>query len=219
MLKGERMAYFPALLNIENKKVVIVGGGKVATQKVRSLLPAKAHIYIISPKLTEELGAYVKAGHVIWHEKMFEPHDVNEAVLIFAATDSKVINEAVEAATAPWQHLSRVDAKGRNDFITPAVIRRGDLVLAISTSGASPGYTKKLKKELETQFDDSYAQYIEFLKHCRTQIIHHITEPTAKRYALKETLRPELFDWLAKGDIARCEAFLQNLLDENRGHI
>ncbi|WP_042475446.1 precorrin-2 dehydrogenase/sirohydrochlorin ferrochelatase family protein [Bacillus ndiopicus] len=211
------MAYFPALLNIDDKKVVVVGGGKVATQKVRALLPTKALIHIISPQLTEELLAYVQERRVIWHDKIFEAQDLDGALLIFAATDSEKVNDAVEEATQQWQQLSRADAKGRVDFINPAVIRRGDLLLAVSTSGASPGYTKKLKAELEEQFDDSYAQYIEFLKHCRKQILSNIEDASAKRYALKETLRSEVLEWLIAGDIARCEAFLQSLLNDKKG--
>ncbi|KYG91782.1 siroheme synthase [[Bacillus] sp. KCTC 13219] len=210
------MAYFPALLNIDYKKVVIVGGGKVATQKVRALLPTKAIIHIISPNLTEELLTYAQNGYVRWHEKMFEANDLEDAVLIFAATDNERVNNAIEEATEQWQHLSRADAKGRVDFINPAVIRRGDLVLTVSTSGASPGLTKKLKVELEQQFDDSYAQYIEFLKHCRKQILSNIKDASAKRDALKETLRPEVLEWLTAGNKARCEAFLQSLLNDKK---
>lgn len=169
----------------------------------------QAHICIISPTLTAELVTYVEEECVIWQEKMFEAHDLEGAVLIFAATDSEKINESVEMATVPWQQLSRVDAQGQVDFITSTVIRRGDLLLAISTSGVSPSYTKKLKQELEEQFGNSYAQYIEFLKHCRQQILSHITDACAKRYALKK----EIFERGIAGDIARCEAFLQSLLN------
>ncbi|WP_107839730.1 precorrin-2 dehydrogenase/sirohydrochlorin ferrochelatase family protein [Metasolibacillus meyeri] len=207
------MTYFPALLNIDYKKVVVVGGGNVAAQKVRALLPTKANIHIISPDLIAELASYVQEGRAIWHEKQFAPHDVDDAVLVFATTNSEAVNDAVEEATQHWQQFSRADMKGRVDFINPAVVRRGELILAVSTSGASPGYTRKLKAELEEQFDESYAQYIAFLKHCRQQINATLTDKAAKRKALQQTLRPEVFDWLQQGDVQQCEAFLQNLLN------
>ena len=210
------MNYFPAMLNMDFKKVVVVGGGKVATQKVKGLLPTKADIHIISPQITPELEAYTQKENVTWHEKVFEARDVDDAILIFATTNSESVNDAVEEATQHWQQLSRADAKGRVDFINPAVIRRGDLVITVSTSGTNPGYTKKLKADLAEQFDESYVQYIEFLKHCRHQILANVTDPVAKRNALQQSLRPELFDWLAQGDKKRCETFLQNLLDGAR---
>lgn len=213
MQEGENMTYFPALLNIDYKKVVVVGGGNVATQKVRALLPTKAKIHIISPDLTAELASYVEEQSVIWHEKLFSAQDVDDAILVFATTNSEVINDLVEEATQHWQQFTRADMKGRVDFINPAVIRRGELILAVSTSGASPGYTRKLKAELEEQFDESYAQYITFLGHCRQQINAKLTDKTTKRNALQQTLRPEIFDWLQQGDVQQCEAFLQNLLN------
>lgn len=210
------MNYFPAMLNIDYKKVVIVGGGKVATQKVNALLPTKADIHIISPQITPELEGYTLKENVTWHEKVFEARDVDDAILIFATTNSEEVNDAVEEATQHWQQLSRADAKGRVDFINPAVVRRGDLVISVSTSGTNPGYTRKLKADLAEQFDESYEQYVEFLKHCRTEILSAILDADAKRNALQQTLRPELFDWLSKGDKKRCEMFLQNLLDGAR---
>lgn len=210
------MNYFPALLNIEYKEVVIVGGGNVATQKVRSLLHSKAHIYVVSPQISNEIKQWCAKGLITWHEKTFQASDVDHAVLIFAATNDESVNDAVEEAAQHWQLLSRADAKGRVDFINPAVIRRGHLLLTVSTSGASPGYTRKLKKELETQFDDYYGEYIAFLKHCRTQILAHITNQGDKRIALQETLQPQVLEWIKEGQQEKCHDFLENLLSRER---
>lgn len=127
------MNYFPLLMNIDYKKVVIVGGGHVARQKVEALLPTKALLTVISPAITETLQNYVNEGLLIWKEKAFEPADLDDAALVFAVTNDEEINNAVEEATQHWQLLSRADAKGRVDFINPAVVRRGDFVVTVST--------------------------------------------------------------------------------------
>lgn len=111
------MNYFPLMLNIEFKKVVIVGGGHVARQKVEALLPTNAHIIVVSPTVTDELQKYIDEGKADWKRKQFEPSDLDDAALIFAATNDEAVNDAVEEAAQHWQLLNRADALGRMDFI------------------------------------------------------------------------------------------------------
>lgn len=92
--------------------MVIVGGGHVARQKVEALLPTKAQLIVVSPKITETLQRYVHEGFVTWRNKEFEPADLDDASLIFAVTDDEEVNNAVEEAAQHWQLLSRADAKG-----------------------------------------------------------------------------------------------------------
>src|SRR4051794_16217993 len=206
MFGGKTMNYFPLLMNIDHKKVVIVGGGHVARQKVEALLPTKALLTVISPAITETLQNYVNEGLVIWKEKAFEPADLDDATLVFAVTNDEEINNAVEEATQHWQLLSRADAKGRVDFINPAVVRRGDFVVTVSTSGASPGLTRKVKTELVEQFGNHYAQYVTFLKEARQQILQ-VFKGDAKKQVLAELLDPQLLQWMEQGEKQKCEAW------------
>ncbi|WP_439649960.1 precorrin-2 dehydrogenase/sirohydrochlorin ferrochelatase family protein [Cytobacillus pseudoceanisediminis] len=169
------MNYFPLLMNLDYKKVVIVGGGHVARQKAEALLPTKAQVTVISPVVTEKLEQYIHEGLVTWKEKSFEPADLDDAALIFAVTNDEEVNNAVEEAAQHWQLLSRADAKGRIDFINPAVVRRGEFVLTVSTSGASPGLTRKVKSELAEEYGEHYAQYVSFLKEARQRILVKFT--------------------------------------------
>jgi len=209
------MNYFPLLMNIDYKKVVVVGGGHVARQKVEALMPTNALVTVISPSVTEKLYHYIKEGHVTWKEKDFDPADLDDAALIFAVTNEEEVNTAVEEATQHWQLLSRADAKGRVDFINPAVVRRGDLVLTVSTSGASPGLTRKVKSDLEEQFEGHYAQYVSFLKEAR-QLILQVFTGNMKKQLLAELLDPQLLEWMEKGEKQKCEAWLQQRIGEKR---
>lgn len=207
------MNYFPLLLNIEYKTAVIVGGGHVARQKVEALLPANAKIVVVSPQVTSELEAYIAAGEVSWRKKYFEPQDLDDAAIIFAVTNDTAVNDAVEEATQHWQLLSRADALGRVDFINPAVVRRGDLVLTVSTSGNSPKLTRQIKAQLAEQFDDSYAEYVAFLGQARKQILAQFTGQQ-KKERLAELLAPQLLQWVQQGQLQQCHDWLQQRLGE-----
>lgn len=209
------MDYFPLLMNIDYKKVVIVGGGHVARQKAEALLSTKALVTVISPAVTEKLQHYINEGLVTWKEKAFEPADLDDAALIFAVTNDEEVNNAVEEAAQHWQLLSRADAKGRVDFINPAVVRRGDFVLTVSTSGASPGLTRQVKTNLEEQFGVQYAQYVSFLKEARQRIIQLFTGDE-KKQLLAELLDPQLLQWMEQGEKQKCEAWLQQRMGEKR---
>ncbi|MCM3245846.1 NAD(P)-dependent oxidoreductase [Cytobacillus pseudoceanisediminis] len=209
------MNYFPLLMNLDYKKVVIVGGGHVARQKAEALLPTKAQVTVISPVVTEKLEQYIHEGLVTWKEKSFEPADLDDAALIFAVTNDEEVNNAVEEAAQHWQLLSRADAKGRIDFINPAVVRRGEFVLTVSTSGASPGLTRKVKSELAEEYGEHYAQYVSFLKEARQRILVKFTGDE-KKQLLAELLDPQVLKWVEQGDMQKCEAWLLKRLGEEQ---
>jgi len=204
--------YFPIHINIEYKTVVIVGGGHVATQKVASLIPAKATIVVVSPTLDDSLFPLVEAGEITWREKEFEPRDLDDASLIIAATNDISVNEAVQEAAQHWQLINRADAQAESDFITPATVRRGPLVLTVSTSGASPALARKIKADLEEQFDEIYDDYVCFLQQARLMIAAKFEKGQQRRAALQALLEPNLLEWTRRGEIDRREAYLQQLL-------
>ncbi|KON88088.1 siroheme synthase [Sporosarcina globispora] len=209
------MNYFPLLMNLDYKKVVIVGGGHVARQKTEALLPTKAEVTVISPEVTEKLQQYIHEGLVTWKEKAFEPADLDDAALIFAVTNDEEVNNAVEEAAQHWQLLSRADAKGRVDFINPAVVRRGEFVVTVSTSGASPGLTRKVKTDLAEQLGEHYAHYVSFLKEARQRILKKYNGD-AKKQLLADLLDPQVLEWMEKGDTQKCEAWLHKRIGEEQ---
>lgn len=204
------MNYFPLMINIDFKKVVIVGGGHVARQKVEALIPTDAHIIVVSPTVTDVLKKYIEEGKAVWKQKQFEPSDLDDAALIFAATNDESVNDAVEEATQHWQLLNRADAIGRMDFMNPAVVRRGDFVVTVSTTGASPALTRKVKADLEEQYDESYADYVAFLKEARMLVLKKY-EGDAKKAALAQLLEPEILVWIQQKNKEKCAQFLRQI--------
>ncbi|ATP38684.1 siroheme synthase [Solibacillus sp. R5-41] len=209
------MSYFPMLLNIEYKTVVVVGGGHVARQKVEALLPAKANVIVVSPTITAELLAYVECKEITWKQKKFEPADLDDAALVFAVTNNQEVNDAVEEATQHWQLLSRADAKGRVDFINPAVVRRGDFIVTVSTSGASPSLTRQVKVQLAEQYGHFYEQYVAFLGQARQRILATF-DGDEKAQLLTQLLEPQLLEWVKEGRLDECEEWLQQRLGDSQ---
>lgn len=207
------MSYYPLHLNIEYKTVVIIGGGHVALQKVEALLPAKAKIVVVSPQVTTELQKYIATEAITWHQKEFEPADLDDAAMVFAVTNRTDVNDAVEQATQHWQLLSRADGKGRMDFINPAVVRRGDLVLTVSTSGASPKLTRQVKAQLAEHYGEHYSTYVAFLGAARQEILANFNGEQ-KNQLLSDLLEPQLFMWVQQGKLEKCQAWLKDRLGE-----
>ncbi len=151
--------YYPILLNIQGKKCLVVGGGEVALRKVQMLLEHGANVEIVSPTFCPELNQLVKDGAIQAIHRDYETEDLNDAFLAVAATDDTKTNEKVAAEARKTGILVNVvDKPDISDFIVPSYFRRGDIIVAVSTSGKSPALARKIRGELERDFKAEYAQ-------------------------------------------------------------
>ena len=171
---------YPVMLGLEGKVVVIVGGGKVAERKVRGLLESGARVVVVSPEATEELQRLSSVGKIKWAQRPFLPEDLQEAFMIFAATDDKDLNQLVRVSAEPHQLVTVVDDPNGSDFHLPSSFQRGRLSIAVSTGGASPMLAKKIREQLEQEFDESYEDYLEFLFKKRKWVIKEVTDAALK---------------------------------------
>ncbi|MCM3730360.1 NAD(P)-binding protein [Fictibacillus nanhaiensis] len=179
------MVSIPLMIDLTGKKVVIVGGGKVAQRRIASLLEASVFIVVVSPEVTTAIEELYKQKRIQWKQKKCSPEDLNDAFLIIVATNNQEVNQTV-VHSAPKQALvnAAADAElGNVQF--PIQLRRGKLSIAISTNGASPILAKKIKKHLEHYFDDSYENYLDFLFEARTLIKQSTLSDQEKRLLLK----------------------------------
>jgi precorrin-2 dehydrogenase / sirohydrochlorin ferrochelatase len=158
------MTLFPAFLKLENRLVIVIGGGSIATQKIPSLLQAGARARVISPKLHPHLAEYVRRREIDWHPKPFSHDDLEGAFLVIAATSIRELNAAVFAEAERRNILcNSVDDIEHCHFYYGSVVQRGDLQIAISTNGKSPALAQRLRLELEQQFGPEYAAWLEWL--------------------------------------------------------
>lgn len=188
------MALYPINLRLTNKKVVVVGGGLVAERKVMGLIGTGAEIVVISPEVTKRLEDLAKQVQIQWVPKTFTEEDISLALLIFAATDHPAVNQAIKKAAGPNQLVTIADDPDHSDFHVPGKIQRGKLCLTVSTSGASPTLTQKIRERLEEEFAEQYEQYVEFLDWARRKILIEVEEPRLKKQLLKSIVSNEFLE-------------------------
>src|SRR5438874_2098859 len=140
--------FYPVYLNLKAKRVVVVGGGEVAERKVESLLGTEASIVVISPEVTRRLDALEKEKQVELHRRAYRPGDCAGAALVLSATDDPQLSRLVfQEASDAGALVNTADQPSLCDFIMPAVVRRGDIAIAISTGGTSPGLAARLRQQ------------------------------------------------------------------------
>ncbi|WP_163526503.1 NAD(P)-binding protein [Halobacillus ihumii] len=198
------MSLIPIMLSLEGKKVVVVGGGKVAKRKIDSLLMSKAQLTVISPNLTDELHSYYETGSIEWKQKNFTPADIEEAFLIVAATNSESVNNDVIRAVPDDRLLNAASNFQNGNVSFPAHFTRGKLTIAISTAGASPLFAKKVKKELSNQYDEKYEQYLDFLFDVRHLLKKINLSSEEKNTFLREVLSNTYLDTQKQKDMLYC---------------
>jgi precorrin-2 dehydrogenase/sirohydrochlorin ferrochelatase len=208
------MTYPLILTNLARMRCLVVGGGEVAERKVRDLLAGGAHPIVVSPRLTVALAAWRDEGRVEHVERAYRAGDLAGAFLAFGATDDRATNAAIAAEGAQRGILVNVaDDAAAGDFHTAAVVRRGDLLLAVSTSGSSPALTVRIRRELEAHYGDEYAQLLALLRRLRAGPAQEL-QP-AKRVTLwRRLVSDTLLGWLREGESARAEQYAQKLIEE-----
>lgn len=142
---------YPVLLDLREARVLVVGGGAVATRKVEALVEAGARPEIVAPELTPELRALIDAGGLTWRARGYEPDDADGCRLVVAATDRPEVNAAAASGArdaGAWVNV--VDDPGASTFHVPASVREGEVTVALSTGGASPLLARRLRERLES---------------------------------------------------------------------
>ncbi|MDR7238405.1 precorrin-2 dehydrogenase/sirohydrochlorin ferrochelatase family protein [Neobacillus drentensis] len=176
---------YPVTLRLVGKKVVIVGGGKVAERKVKGLLDTGAEVVVISPEATDEIQGLHREGGIVWRQRLVDPSDMADALMIFATTNNPQLNQSIKKMAEAHQLVTIADDPGGSNFHVPAHFKRGQLSIAVSTGGASPTLASKIREQLEDQFDDSYESYLEFLSSKRKWILKEVEDASLKRNLLK----------------------------------
>lgn len=162
---------YPVMLNLKEKKVLIVGGGKVACRKIKGLLETGAYLFVvgksIAPEIKELTNEYLNID-----EKYFEESDLDDKDLVFTCTDDSEVNrEVVRLSKLKGIMVSSAEQSVESDFILPAIYRNGDLVISVSTSGANPTLAKQIRDEIKEQYNGDYSERIKILKELRNEII------------------------------------------------
>ena len=207
--------FFPIYLNLKGKRVVVIGGGGVAERKVTSLMETAAAITIVSPDVTSKLLSIIDAQSLDWQKRPYAHGDCRDAALVFSATDDPKVSQAVwDEATQAGVPVNTVDQPALCDFIMPAVVRRGELTVAISTGGTSPALAATLREELSRILGPEYEQLLELLARVRPEIQRRFEDERDRKALHYRILDSELMKLLKEEDRDGAERRLKEIIED-----
>jgi precorrin-2 dehydrogenase/sirohydrochlorin ferrochelatase len=176
------MSLFPIVLKLAGRPCLVVGARSVGQTKTAGLLAAGANVRVVAPEATPAVAGWARSGAIQWEAREFIPADLDEKFLVVAATSSEMVNDLVfREARRGGVLCNVVDDPVRCDFYYPAVVRRGDLQIAISTNGRSPALAQRLRRQLEEQFGPEYELWVAQLGEARKKVFARLMDPERRR--------------------------------------
>ena len=192
---------FPMFVKLDGRRVLVVGAGRVGEPKIRGLLPTGARIRVVAQEANEAVRGWANNSEIVLEERGFVLSDLDNVVLVVVATSSRDLNELVFGETQSRRiPCNVVDVPEQCDFYYPAVVQRGDLQIAISTSGQSPSLAQKLRQQLERQFGPGYALWVAELGETRRKILASNLDPERKQFLLQSLASVEAFEAMLAAD-------------------
>ena len=209
------MRYYPVNLDIRNRNCLVVGGGDVGTRKVMTLLDCGAMVIVVSPAVTEKIEALSNKGLIKLERRGFEPTDLDQMFLVIGATDNPELNRQIHTGAERLGMLCNIaDRPEVCNFILPAIVNRGDLIIAISTSGKSPAFAKTMRKDLEKKFGTEYAKFLTLMGGIRTKLLSEDHEPEAHKHLFENLIKRDVVALIKQHDIAAINSLLFEILGE-----
>ena len=176
------MKYFPISLNVKDRRVTVIGGGHVAEQRIQELLECDARVTVISPEVTSTLESLSDAGKIAVHLRAYESGDLADSWVVLTASDDPEVNAAAWHESREGKiPINVADDPSKCDFIMPALVRRGDLTIAISTGGASPALAARLRRHIASIVGPEYERLVEVLSRIRSRVKDSVSDEEERR--------------------------------------
>ena len=207
------MRYYPVNLDVQNKDCLVVGGGSVGERKVKTLLECGARVTVVTTLATERLQALASEGHIDLKTRGYEPSDLEGKFLVIGATDSEEINEKISEDAARRGLLCNIaDRPAACSFVLPAIVRQGDLVIAISTSNKSPAVARRIRQTLEKEFGPEYAVLLNLMGAIRQKLLAEAKSPEAHKRMFERLLDGGLLEMIRDNRIKDVDSLLNDVL-------
>lgn len=209
------MKYYPVHLDIKNRNCLVVGGGAVGTRKVNTLLACGARVTVVSPDPAQQLKEMAAEGSITLKERAYRTVDLKDMFLVIGATDDEMLNRQISEEAEQIGILCNIaDRPEACNFILPSVVQRGDLVITISTSGQSPALAKRLRRKLEAQFGEEYADFLLLMGVIRKKLLSQAHEPEAHKALFNQLIDSDLIELLRTGQRKQLNLLLYKILGE-----
>jgi precorrin-2 dehydrogenase/sirohydrochlorin ferrochelatase len=207
------MRYYPVCLDIKDRPCLVVGGGQVGTRKVQTLLACGAQVTVISPEATDALSALAQQGQIQLKRRPYRASDQAGIFLVIGATDDQALNRRIHADAGQAGRLCNIaDQPQLCNFILPAVVQQGDLMLAISTAGKSPAFAKHVRQQLQTQFGPEYGIFLELMGAARDRLLQQAHAPEAHKPLFEQLIAQGLLEMIRANDRRRIDGLLAQVL-------
>jgi siroheme synthase-like protein len=186
---------FPMFVKLEGRPVLVVGAGRIGEPKIHGLLSTGASIRVVASQSSESVKKWARKDKLVLEERSFMVSDLDNMFLVVVATSARDLNDLVfREAQARGILCNVVDVPGQCDFYYPAVVQRGHLQIAISTSGQSPSLAQKLRQQLERQFGPGYETWVAELGETRRKVLASDLGPERTRFLLQSLASTEAFE-------------------------
>ncbi|MCF8083711.1 MAG: bifunctional precorrin-2 dehydrogenase/sirohydrochlorin ferrochelatase, partial [Deltaproteobacteria bacterium] len=209
------MSYYPIFLQLERRTVLVVGGGSVALRKVETLLEYGALVRLVSRELTRPFMALMEKDRVAYLGPRFREEYLDGIFLVIAATDDHDLNHTIsESARSRGLLVNAVDQPEDCTFIVPSIVRRGDLLIAVSTSGKSPAFARRVREGLEQRFGDEYGIFLALMGKVRERVLALGLSQAENSRLFKEIVDADLPKAISAQQWEAVEAALRRILPQ-----
>ncbi len=207
------MSLYPVTLNIEGTRCICIGGGVVMARKVFSLLDCGGLVRVVSPRLVPSLQERVDDGRIEYYARCYRYGDLDGAVLAFAATNDEETQKAV-VAEAEEKHLwiNVANDPVSSSFHVPAKVCRGDLLLTVSTGGASPALSAQIRSRLEEEFGPAYTPLLQLMRRIRQKVVTDGRYDAEHRQMFYTLLQTNMLELVEQKNIAELRVCLERTL-------
>ena len=211
------MPKYPIFLELKDRRVVVIGGGAVATRKAQSLLEAGARLVLVAEKINDTLINLCQNKNAEIIKSKYSKNYLSRAVLAIAATNDHQLNRRIYKDCQELEILCNVvDEPQMCDFFVPAVVKRNDLQIAIGTEGACPAYSGHLRKKLEKLFTEKHGQFLAELEAFRKHTIESVADLSSRKALLGELVGDESFEYFIENGPTAWRDRAQKILNSYR---
>lgn len=206
---------YPVFIDMDRRAVTVIGGGGVAERKIAALIGSGALLRVVSPSVTARIERWHEEGSLLWIARSYAPGDIAGAFIAFAATGDGAVNRAVaEEARACGALVNVIDDPDTCDFTVPATVSRGQLRIAVSTSGTSPTLAHDIRTQLEKCYGEEYASYTALLGQIRALAIERVDDPKTRRALIARSCDGTLLKRIRDGESPDAQMVFETLLAE-----
>jgi len=207
------MRYYPVNLDIKGRQCLVVGGGRVGSRKVDTLVQCGAVVTVVSAEVSPAVKQLADEKAILLKQRAYRASDVEGMFLVIGATDNETLNRQINADAERLNLLCNIaDRPEICNFILPAIVRRGSFIMAISTAGKSPAFAKHVRKRLETQFGPEYGVVLELMGAIRSKLLAGAHEPEVHKPLFEQLIDGDLVALIKDQQIDRIDQLLERVL-------